>query len=506
MVETREEALRLVGVTKQFPGVLALDDVSFDLRKGEVHVLVGENGAGKSTLIKIISGAYPKDHGELFIEGRKVEILNPRHARELGVSTVYQEFTLIPYLSVAENIFLGRQPLRGPLVPRLDRPRMNREALQLLSRLGIDINPRVSVSRLGVAYKQMVEIAKVLSFKTKICIFDEPTATLTSEETQRLFELIRRFKSEGIGVIYISHRLEEVFQLADRISVMRNGRFVGTKLGDEVSAGELVEMMIGRKIEDPVRRTGTTVGPEVLRVEGLTGRRFRGIDLSVKAGEVVGLAGLVGSGRTELLRAVFAADRPSAGAVFLHGRQVRLRRPLQAVRSRVALLPEDRKRHGLLMCRSVAENVICASLATVSVAGILNWGKIRERVKSFIQRLSIKTPSQSQLVMYLSGGNQQKVIVARWLSAESDLIMFDEPTRGIDVGAKQEVYQLIDELARSQKAVLVVSSEIHELLRLCDRIYVMREGRMSAEFKNKNLSSDQVLKAAFGQTHSPERT
>jgi ribose transport system ATP-binding protein len=348
----------------------------------------------------------------------------------------------------------------------------------------------------------MVEIAKVFAIKTKICIFDEPTATLTSEETQKLFELIRRFKSEGIGIIYISHRLEEVFQLADRISVMRNGKLVATRARDEVSAGELVELMIGRKIEDTVRRSGAPTGEEVLRVEGLGAKRFRDIRLSVLAGEVVGLAGLVGAGRTEVLRAIFGADRYAQGSVFLRGRPVRLRRPLQAVKNKVALVPEDRKKHGLLMCRSVAENVIISSLGAVSSAGILNWGKIRERVKGFIQRLQIKTPSQKQPVMYLSGGNQQKVIIARWLSAESDLIMFDEPTRGIDVGAKQEVYQLIDELARAGKAVLVVSSQIPELLAICDRIYVMHEGRISAEFKNEDLSSDQILKAAFGQTRS----
>jgi ribose transport system ATP-binding protein len=504
MENGHEEILRLEGITKHFPGVVALDNVSFDLRKGEVHVLLGENGAGKSTLIKIISGAYPKDTGDVFLNGERIQILGPRHAMELGISTVYQEFTLIPHLSVAENIFLGRQPTRGPVIPRIDRSKMNRDSRELLHHLSIDIDPRVLVSRLGVAYKQMVEIAKVFAVKTKICIFDEPTATLTSEETLRLFELIQKFKSEGIGIIYISHRLEEVFKVADRITVMRNGKCVGTKNRDDVTAGQLVEMMIGRKIEESILHGDREIGAEVLKVDSLSGRKLRNISLSVRAGEIIGLAGLVGSGRTELLRAIFGADRFDSGSVIIEGKRVRFKRPMDAVRQKIALLPEDRKKHGLLLCRPVAENVIISSLDSVSVGGLLNNSKIFARVREFIEKLQIKTPSQKQPVMYLSGGNQQKVIIARWLSADSKLIMFDEPTRGIDVGAKHEVYHLIHNMAQSGKGVLLVSSQIPELLQICDRIYVMHEGKIAAEYQNKGLSSDRILNAAFGRTDSEE--
>jgi len=491
--------LQMSGISKHFPGVRALDEVSFDLRPGEVHALLGENGAGKSTLIKIISGAYLKDGGEVLINGEKVEIGNPHHAQELGVATVYQEFNLVPFLSVAENIFLGRQPLRGRVISVIDRPRMYAEARALLERLDIDINPRTLIRHLGVASKQMVEIAKVFAIRAKICIFDEPTATLTSQEVARLFEVIRRFKAEGIGIIYISHRLEEVFEIGDRITVMRNGKVIATRGRSEVSAGQLVEMMIGRKTEDLLQRAPSADGREVLRVEGLSGKRFRDIDLSVRAGEIVGLAGLVGAGRTEVLRAIFGADRCTSGTVCVNGVTRRFTSPRAAVTHKIALLPEDRKKDALVLCRSVEENVMLSSLGSVSRAGILSKRKIAQRVRDFIQRLSIRTPSPRQLVGYLSGGNQQKVIIARWLSAESDLVMFDEPTRGIDVGAKLEVYALMFRMAAGGKAILVVSSEIPELLQVCDRIYVMHEGRISAEMKNQSLTSDMILHAAFGR-------
>ncbi len=501
MENNRRMVLRMSGICKSFPGVQALDNVSFDLAAGEVHVLLGENGAGKSTLIKIISGAYSLDRGEISIDGLPVEIENPRHAQELGVATVYQEFNLVPYLSVAENIFLGRQPLVGGLVKVIDRPRMNAEAISLLRRLDIDVNPRTLIRHLGVASKQMVEIAKVFAVKAKICIFDEPTATLTSQETRKLFDVIRRFTAEGIGVIYISHRLEEVFEIGDRITIMRNGQYVATRLAREVAAAELVEMMIGRKTEEIASRASTANGKEVLRVENLGGQRFQDINLYVKAGEIVGLAGLVGAGRTEVLRAIFGADRPNRGRVILNGQPRRITSPRSAVSQKIALLPEDRKKDALVLCRSVEENIILSSLDAVSRLGVLNKPRIARRVREFIEKLRIRTPSARQQVGYLSGGNQQKVVIARWLSAESDLVMFDEPTRGIDVGAKQEVYSLMFEMARNGKALLVVSSEIPELLKVCDRIYVMREGRISAEFAAAGLTSDTVLRAAFGQTN-----
>jgi len=489
----------LKGMTKSFPGVLALDNVDFDLKRGEVHALIGENGAGKSTLIKIISGAYKKDAGTIRMEGRDIDIHNPRHAQELGIATVYQEFNLIPYLSVAENIFLGRQPVKRGLIRTIDRPRMHREAYELLKSLEIELDPKIVVQKLGIAQKQMVEIAKAFSVKSKICIFDEPTATLTPNEIQELFKLIKRLKSQGVGIIYISHRLEEVFRIGDRITVLRNGQYVGTKGIDEVSTADLVEMMIGRKVEEVRTEKDRKLGPEVLRVENMSGEKFSNINLFLREGEIVGLAGLIGSGRTEVLRAIFGADSIRSGEIFLKGENIKVREPRQALKKRIALLPEDRKVHGLVSCRPVEENVILSSLDDVSYAGILNKVKIFRRVKSFIEKLDIRTPTQKQLVMYLSGGNQQKVIIARWLCAECDVLMFDEPTRGIDVGAKQEVHNLMRNLASQGAALLVVSSEIPELMRICDRIYVMHEGRIAAEFPAENLTSDMILNAAFGQ-------
>jgi len=500
-METSDKIImNLKGITKSFPGVLALDDVDFDLKKGEVHVLIGENGAGKSTLIKIISGAYKKDAGTITIGGKEIEIHNPRHAQELGIATVYQEFNLIPYLSVAENIFLGRQPLKKGPLRRIDRPRMNREAYDLLKSLEIEIDPKIVVQKLGVAQKQMVEIAKAFSVKSIICIFDEPTAALTPNEIQELFKLIKRLKSEGVGIIYISHRLEEVFSIGDRITVLRNGQYVGTKRADEASTADLVEMMIGRKVEETRLDRGRKLGPEVLQVENLCGEKFHDVSLSLRKGEIVGLAGLVGSGRTEVLRAIFGADSIKDGSIFLNGESIKIREPRQALKKRIALLPEDRKIDGLVMCRPVEENVILSSLDEVSTMGILKKLRIFRRVKNYIEKLDIKTPSQKQLVMYLSGGNQQKVIIARWLCAECDVFLFDEPTRGIDVGAKQEVHNLMRNLAGEGAALLVVSSEIPELMKICDRIYVMHEGSIAAEFPAENLTSDMLLNAAFGRT------
>jgi len=436
----------------------------------------------------------------MVIDGREIEVHNPRHAQELGIATVYQEFNLIPYLSVAENIFLGRQPLKKGPLRRIDKPRMNKEAYELLKSLEIEIDPKILVRKLGVAQKQMIEIAKVFSVKSKICIFDEPTAALTPNEIQELFKLIKRLKTQGVGIIYISHRLEEVFKIGDRITVLRNGQFVGTKGADEVSTADLVEMMIGRRMEETRIDKGGKIGKEVLRVENLSGEKFQDVSLALREGEIVGLAGLIGSGRTEVLRAIFGADSIKSGSVSLKGESIKIREPRHALRKRIALLPEDRKVHGLVMCRPVEENVILSSLDDVSTVGVLNKLKIFRRVKDFVEKLDIKTPGQKQLVVYLSGGNQQKVIIARWLCAQCDVFLFDEPTRGIDVGAKQEVHNLMKNLANQGATLLVVSSEIPELMKICNRIYVMHEGRISAEFFSENMTSDMILNAAFGRT------
>jgi ribose transport system ATP-binding protein len=502
MENSDRTVIKLQGITKRFPGVIALDKVDFDLKKGEVHVLVGENGAGKSTLIKIISGAYRKDEGKIILDGKETDIHNPRHSQELGIVTVYQELNLILDLSVAENIFLGKQPLKRWPLRTIDRKRMNREAYELLKSLEIEIDPKSIVRKLGIAQKQMVEIAKAFSVKSKICIFDEPTAALTPTEIDELFKLINRLKSENAGIIYISHRLEEVFRIGTRITVLRNGQLVDTKNVDEVNTAGLVEMMIGRKMEESRIDVARKIGPEVLRVENMSGEKFSGVNLTVRQGEIVGLAGLIGSGRTEVLRAIFGADGIKSGSIFLRGEKVKVNDPRQALNRKIALLPEDRKIQGLVGCRSVEENVILSSLNKFSTAGILKKRRILRRVRDFGEKLQIKTPSYKQLVAYLSGGNQQKVIIARWLCAECDVLMFDEPTRGIDVGTKLEVHHLIMNLAQQGAAILVVSSEIPELMKVCDRIYVMHEGKISAMFPTENLTSDMILNAAFGRTPS----
>ena len=436
-MEKEQALLEMNCITKTFPGVVALDNVEFNLRPGEVHVLLGENGAGKSTLIKIISGAYSKDAGgQILIGGKEVEILSPKHAQELGISTVYQEFNLVPHLNVAENIFLGRQPLRKGFIPTINKSKMVKESKALLKSLDIDLNPQKLISDLGVAQKQMVEITKVLAINSRICIFDEPTATLTSEETRKLFELINRFKNQGMGVIFISHRLEEVFELADRITVMRNGQYVATVNKTDVTTSDLVMMMVGHEVEDTNVKTDKIIGEEILRVENLSGSRYSNINLNVRTGEIVGIAGLVGAGRTEVLRGIFGADKLVSGKVILKGKEVRITSPKNAVENSIALLPEDRKKQGLVLCRSVGENIIISALSSLMNSLILSKRKISVCVQTSIKALRIKTPNENQLVRNLSGGNQQKVIIARWLAADSDLLMFDEPTRGIDRGGK----------------------------------------------------------------------
>jgi len=393
----KEAVLRLENITKFFPGVRALDRVDFDLYPGEVHVLIGENGAGKSTLIKIISGAYKKDYGKIFISSQETEINNPRHALELGIATVYQELNLIPYLSVAENIFLGRQPLKKGPLRFINKKRMLKESKKLLDSLEIDINPKTNVGKLGIAQKQMVEIAKAFSIRSKICIFDEPTAALTPNEIKELFLLIEKLKSENVGIIYISHRLEEVYEIGNRITVLRNGQYIDTKPIDEVSTNDLVEMMIGRRIEELEIESDKIIGGEILGIENLTGERFKDINLHVMAGEIVGLAGLVGAGRTEVLRGIFGADKIYSGRILLKGNELSIKKPRTALNNRIALLPEDRKDQGLILCRSVEENVILSSLDFFSTFGILRRTKIFKTVKEYINRGNCKNPTFCKL-------------------------------------------------------------------------------------------------------------
>ena len=483
-------------ITKDFPGVRALDGVTFEVRRGEVHALVGENGAGKSTLVKILAGAVPGDRGEIRIEGRPVEIASPHAAQELGVSMIYQEFNLVPYLSVAENIVLGREPqlLHGII----DWGRMYRDAAAVLDRLGVRIDPRAPISRLSVAQQQMVEIAKAISTNAKLIVMDEPSATLTEHELARLFELIHRLREQGVSIIYISHRLEEIFEIADRVTVLRDGQLIGTHPVSAVTKDDIIRMMVGRQLTEQIPKREVQMGEEALRVEGLSGGVVRDVSFVVCAGEIVCLTGLVGAGRTEVARLIFGADPKTAGRVLVGGKELRIRNPRDAIRHGVGFVTEDRKEQGLVLGLTVRENVTLAHLDLLSYWGFIRRQQERTAASKFIQSLRIRTPSPEQITRNLSGGNQQKVVLAKWLLTESRVLLFDEPTRGIDVGAKAEIYQLMGELAASGVAMLMITSELPEALGMADRILVMHEGRIAAELPRADATQEKVMFYATG--------
>jgi len=490
--------LKMEGITKRFPGVLALDNVDFDVYEGEVHVLLGENGAGKSTLIKILSGAYEKDSGKITIEGKTVEIVNPHHAQDLGISTIYQEFNLVPYLTVSENIFLGREPIKGKIVKRVNKEIMKAHAKKLLLDLGVDIDTGIPVYRLGVADQQMVEITKALSMKARVCIMDEPTAALSANEIEELFRVIKRLKKERVGVIYISHRLEEIPLIGDRITVLRDGKNIGTVSAKETRMDSLIQMMVGRKIAEVSYHKERSIGEELLKVKDLSRKDgLNNINFIIRKGEVVGLAGLVGSGRTELARAIFGAEPFDEGKVYVSGQLVEIKSPQDAVAQRIAYLPEDRKLDGLVLVRSVQENITLPSLKRISHKGFIGRNIIRKSAKEYVTKLIIKTPSLEQMTMYLSGGNQQKVVIAKWLCSQSDIFLFDEPTRGIDVGAKAEIRNLIRELASQGAGVLMISSDLSEIIQICDRILVMYQGTICGEFSGEDASQEKILECAL---------
>ncbi len=507
-VEDSRPLLQMTGIDKQFPGVHALDDVSLEVHSGECLALVGENGAGKSTLMKILSGVYPADVGTIRIDGREVHPHNPHHAQTLGISIIYQEFNLFPNLSVEENIFIGREPNRAGFVRR----RMLREdALAFLSQLGVDLDPGAIVRNLSVAQQQMVEIAKALSLNARIVIMDEPTSALTENEATALFRIIRGLKARGLGVIFIGHRMEEVFAIADRISVLRDGRNAGDMPAGEATAERVVQMMVGRPVDELyVDHVAESIGPVVLSVRGL-GRRgtardasrvvLEGIDLDLRSGEILGVSGLVGSGRTELARAIFGADAYDEGEILLEGRPARIATPQDAIERGIALVPEDRKLQALVLLLSVRENITLPTLSRFSTLGFVRRGAERRLVERFIETLRIRTPSQNQRVMNLSGGNQQKVVLAKWLAREPKVLIVDEPTRGIDIGAKAEVHALLRELADSGVAIMMISSELPEILRMSDRVVVMREGRVAGELSRDDVTQERIMELSTGVRH-----
>lgn len=487
--------VEMKGIRKEFPGVVALDNVGFNLRKGEVHALVGENGAGKSTLIKILAGAHQADHGDVYVNGQKVNILSPRHAQELGISVIYQEFNLIPYLSVAENIFLGRESMsaRYFINNRDNRAR----AREVLDRLELDVDVDETVAELGVAQRQMVEVAKALSMQANIIVMDEPTSALGNREIEQLFKTIEKMKAQGISVIYISHRLEELWQIADRVTVLRDGQYIATTDIDKLDKEQLIKQMVGRDLTEQFPERNVRIGEEMLRVENLSKAGvLKDVSFRVRRGEVVGFAGLVGSGRTELMRCLFGADRFDTGKVYLNNQEVQIKSPRDAISHGIGFITEDRQGQGLMLVRPVKENITITALDQVIKKLFIDYEEETNVAGDMVERLRIRTPGLEQEVRYLSGGNQQKVVIAKWLLEKARILIFDEPTRGIDVGAKKEVYSLINELVGQGVGVIMVSSELPEVLGMSDRIYVMSAGRITGELSAQEATQERILEYA----------
>ncbi|MFD1696164.1 sugar ABC transporter ATP-binding protein [Roseibium aestuarii] len=474
------DLVRMAGIEKRFPGVHALRSVSFDLRSGEVHALMGENGAGKSTLMKILSGIYPKDDGVMEIHGEAVELDGPKAAQKLGIGIIHQELSLMNDLTVAQNIFIGREPrLR---FGRLDEAALNRKAAEIFASMNLHLDPKTIVGELTIARQQMVEIAKALSHRSRILIMDEPTAALNDAEIAELFTIIRRLKADGVGIIYISHKMDELKRIADRVTVMRDGSYVGTVEAADTPISTIISMMVGRELtNDVVDIPDLSQADVLLEVEGLNrGREIRDVSFSVRKGEILGFAGLMGAGRTEVARAIFGADPRESGEIKVHGRPCAIASPSDAVKAGIGYLSEDRKHFGLATGMDVRNNIALASLDRFSGrTGVLDESAMRDTARGYIEKLGIRTPSDTQEVRLLSGGNQQKVVIAKWLYRDCDILIFDEPTRGIDIGAKSEIYKLLKQLAAEGRAIIVISSELPEVMRLSHRIAVMCEGRLT---------------------------
>ncbi|MEM7443197.1 MAG: sugar ABC transporter ATP-binding protein [Pseudomonadota bacterium] len=492
-----EPVLEVSGVRKAFPGVLALDDVDMKVRAGSVHALMGENGAGKSTLIKILAGAYSKDAGTITIGGKQADIRSPRDALDLGIKVVFQEISLIPEFSVAENIALEDLPVDR--LGSLDWRRIRREAAALFDQVGFAIDPAARTGDLPISQQQMVEIARAVSQQARIVVMDEPTSSLTPTEIKLLFDVIKRLTSMGMAVIYVSHKLEEVFEIADTVTVLRDGKLISSLPIEQHDHASLIEHMVGRTIEDLYPRTREhTIGDTVLEVDGLKSAKLRDVSLTARAGEVIGFFGLMGAGRTELAKAIVGYDRVDAGSVRVEGQELRPHNPARAVELGIGLLTEDRKEEGLVLGMSVMHNMSLASLSQLSHAGFIDDREERKQSTSFVDRFRVRTPSIDRQVRNLSGGNQQKVVLSRWLMRGLKVIILDEPTRGIDIGAKTEIFSLIDELAAQGLAVLLMTSEMPELLGLSDRIMVMANGHVAAEMAREDANQEAILNAAIG--------
>ncbi|WP_138498083.1 sugar ABC transporter ATP-binding protein [Nostoc sp. PA-18-2419] len=499
-IPTATPILEMQGVCKRFHGVSALENVNLTIYPGEVHALMGENGAGKSTLMKILAGAYIADEGEIRINGQPVKITDPASARQAGINLIYQELNVAPNLTVTENIFMGSELQKGQF---LDRKGMEEEAREVLQSLGATFRGQTIVGSLSIAEQQQVEIARALKDKSRVLVMDEPTAALSDRETQHLFEVIRRLKDDGIAIIYISHRMEEIYALADRISVLRDGQYIGSLTRDEISAQRLVQMMVGRSMQDFYEhQRQTNPGPVVLEVRNISdGRKVEPTSLQIRAGEIVGLAGLVGAGRTEVSRLIFGADRKVSGEVLLNGMKLNINSPSDAIAAGIGYVPEDRKDQGLFLEMSSRKNIALNTLKQDAKAGVVNWGSVNLLAKQAVENFNIRLANLEIRAVDLSGGNQQKLLLARWLAIKPRILMLDEPTRGVDIGAKSEIYRIISELAAQGVAILMVSSELPEVVGLSDRVLVMREGRLVGELDGspeKEITQENIMHYATG--------
>ncbi|MBL4626893.1 MAG: sugar ABC transporter ATP-binding protein [Roseicyclus sp.] len=495
--------VEMTGIEKRFPGVHALKNVQFDLREGEVHALMGENGAGKSTLMKILSGIYKRDGGALRINGDPADPNSPREAQDLGIGIIHQELSLMNDLTAAQNIFIGREPRRS--FGRLDEAALNQGAADIFATMNLNLDPRAIVGSLTIAKQQMIEIAKALSYRSKVLVMDEPTAALNEAEIAELFVIIRQLKAEGVGIIYISHKMDELKRIADRVTIMRDGEYVGTFEAADTPISTVISLMVGREVTEKPLHVPDTSGAEVaLEVTGLTrGRDIQDVSFSVKKGEILGFAGLMGAGRTEVARAIFGADPRDSGEIRVHGHLCHIKTPSDAVAAGIGYLSEDRKHFGVAVGMDVRANIAMASLRRfTSRIGVLQERMMREVSVKYINRLGIRTPSDQQEVRLLSGGNQQKVVIAKWLLRDCDILFFDEPTRGIDVGAKSEIYKLLEDLAQQGRAIIVISSELPEVMRLSHRIAVMCEGRLTGILPGGATTTQEEIMQLATQRHA----
>ncbi len=482
-------------IEKQFSGVKALINIDFSLKPGEIHALLGGNGAGKSTLIKVLGGIYKPDAGQILINGKLVNIQSVQDAQKQGIGIIHQEIVLVPYLSVAENIFLGREPVTKLGIK--DTKKIYREAQAMIDKLGIDINAKQLVEELSIAKQQIVEIVKAISFDVKILVMDEPTSSLEENEVVTLFSIMRNLKEQGVSIIYISHKMEEIFRIADRITVIRDGTYVGTCEAAGANVDDLINMMVGKSFERLFIRTSVPTDDEVLRIENISKNGvFKNINFTLHRGEVLGFAGLVGAGRSEIMSAIFGADKYDSGQIYLEKRPVRIKSPGQAIANGIAMVPENRKKQGLILINTVGFNITLANIKSLCRHSVIDKNRCRELIKKYIKTLNVKTSSANQIIQNLSGGNQQKAVLAKWLAINPKVLILDEPTRGIDIGAKQEIYSLIDKLSAEGMGIIMISSELPEIINMCDNVCVVREGNITAQLSKTELSQSNIMKYA----------